>query len=65
MLAAAGCASSSSCCDERSLRINEALALDEANLDPRRGSLLVRRAKGDRVAKSGCTIGPGSSSRSG
>jgi hypothetical protein len=50
---------------ERSLRINEALALAEANLDPRRGSLLVRRAKGDRVAKSGCTIGPGSSSRSG
>jgi site-specific recombinase XerD len=30
------------------LRICEALALAEANLDPRRGSLLVRRGKGSR-----------------
>jgi len=30
------------------LRINEALALTEADLDPRRGSLLVRRGKGGR-----------------
>jgi integrase len=30
------------------LRINEALALDEADLDSRRGSLLVRRGKGGR-----------------
>jgi integrase len=32
----------------RRLRIQEALALAEADLDPRRGSLLVRRAKGGR-----------------
>jgi site-specific recombinase XerD len=30
------------------LRIHEALALSEADLDPRRGSLLVRRGKGGR-----------------
>jgi len=30
------------------LRICEALALTEADLDPRRGSLLVRRGKGGR-----------------
>jgi integrase len=30
------------------LRIHEALALTEADLDPRRGSLLVRRGKGGR-----------------
>src|SRR4051812_42219848 len=30
------------------LRINEALALGEADLDSRRGSLLVRRGKGGR-----------------
>ena len=30
------------------LRIHEALALAEADLDPRRGSLLVRRGKGGR-----------------
>jgi len=30
------------------LRIHEALALNEADLDPRRGSVLVRRAKGGR-----------------
>ena len=30
------------------LRIREALALSEADLDPRRGSLLVRRGKGGR-----------------
>ena len=32
----------------RRLRIHEALALGEAGLDPRRGSLLVRRGKGGR-----------------
>jgi integrase len=30
------------------LRINEALSLTETDLDPRRGSILVRRGKGDR-----------------
>jgi site-specific recombinase XerD len=30
------------------LRIHEALALTEADLDARRGSVLVRRGKGDR-----------------
>ena len=30
------------------LRIQEALALTESDLDPRRGSLLVRRGKGGR-----------------
>jgi integrase len=30
------------------LRIHEALALNEADLDPRRGSVLVRRGKGGR-----------------
>src|SRR4051794_27388422 len=35
------------------LRIHEALALAEADLDPRRGSLLVRRGKGGRPAKRG------------
>jgi integrase len=30
------------------LRIHEALALGEADLDPRRGSVLVRRGKGGR-----------------
>jgi hypothetical protein len=30
------------------LRIHEALELSEADMDPRRGSLLVRRGKGGR-----------------
>src|SRR5215217_1370707 len=43
------------------LRIHEALALGEADLDPRRGSLLVRRGKGGAAGKSAWTTGPGSS----
>ena len=43
------------------LRIHEALALAEADLDPRRGSLLVRRGKGGRRRGSGWTTGRGSS----
>src|SRR3954464_1180254 len=35
------------------LRIHEALALAEADLDPRRGSLLVRRGKGGRPREAG------------
>jgi integrase len=46
------------------LRIHEALALSEADLDPRRGSLLVRRGKGGRAAKRAWTTGAGSSSTS-
>ena len=41
------CARSSSCCGA-GLRIRKALALGEADLDARRGSLLVRRGKGGR-----------------
>ena len=46
------------------LRIHEALALAEADLDARRGSLLVRRGKGG-AARSAWTTGPGNSSRPG
>jgi hypothetical protein len=42
------------------LRIQEALALAEADLDPRRGSLLVRRGRAAAAARSGWTRGPGS-----
>src|SRR4051794_28260901 len=42
------------------LRISEALALAEADLDPRRGAVLVRRGKAA-VARSAWTTGPGSS----
>ncbi len=43
------------------LRIQEALALAEPDLDPRRGSLLVRNGKGGRRAvRSGWTPGDGS-----
>src|SRR5215213_7469816 len=35
------------------LRIHEALALTEADLDPRRGSLLGRRGKGRRLREGG------------
>ncbi len=47
------------------LRIHEALALAEADLDPRRGSLLVRRGKAAAAARSAWTTGPGSSSHHG
>jgi integrase len=43
------------------LRISEALALGEADLDSRRGSVLVRRGKGGRRARSAWTTGPGNS----
>jgi site-specific recombinase XerD len=38
------------------LRIHEALALTEADLDPRRGSLLVRRGKGGRRREVGMDV---------
>jgi integrase len=47
------------------LRIHEALALTEADLDARRGWLLVRRGKAAAGARSGWTTGPGNSSRHG
>jgi hypothetical protein len=47
------------------LRICEALALTEADLDPRRGSLLVRRGKGGRRREVGMETGRGSSSSHG
>jgi hypothetical protein len=47
------------------LRIQEALALAERDLDPRRGSLLVRSGKVAAGARSGWTRGGGSSSRRG
>ena len=43
------------------LRIHEALALAEADLDARRGSLLVRRGRAVAAARSAWTTGPGSS----
>ena len=42
-----GCAASSSCLWRAGLRISEALALNETDLDPDRGSVLVRHGKGD------------------
>ena len=39
------------------LRVQEALALDEPDLDPRRGSLLVRRGKGGRRREIGSLVG--------
>ena len=42
------------------LRVQEALALGERDLDPRRGSLLVRMAKVAGAARSGWTSGGGS-----
>jgi integrase len=47
------------------LRIREALALGEADLDRRRGSLLVRRAWAAADARSAWTSGPGSNSNHG
>jgi integrase len=47
------------------LRICEALALAEADLDPRRGSLLVRRGKGGRRREVGMDDWPGNSSNHG
>ena len=44
------------------LRIHEALALGEADLDPRRGSLLVRRGKGGRRREVGMDDWRGNSS---
>ena len=41
------------------LRIQEALALTEGDLDQRRGSLLVRRGKGGAAARSAWTHGDG------
>ena len=43
------------------LRVQEALALTEADLE-RRGSLLVRRGKGDGAERSAWTTGAGESS---
>jgi integrase len=43
------------------LRIHEALALNEPDLDRRRGSLLVRAARAGDAARSVWTSGPGSS----
>jgi site-specific recombinase XerD len=47
------------------LRIHEALTLAEADLDRRRGSLLVRRGKGGRRREVGMDDWPGSNSRPG
>ena len=44
------------------LRISEALALAESDLDPRRGSILVRCGKGGSAARLAWTPGPGSNS---
>src|SRR3954453_6976159 len=43
------------------LRVGEALSLGEADLDPRRGSVLVRRGRAAAGARSGWTAGPGNS----
>ena len=42
------------------LRISEALALTESDLDLHRGAILVRRGKAASAAKSGWTAGHGS-----
>jgi site-specific recombinase XerD len=47
------------------LRVQEALALGERDLDPRRGSLLVRSGKGGRRREIGMDAWGGSSSRRG
>jgi site-specific recombinase XerC len=43
------------------LRISEALALSEGDLEPERGALLVRHGKGGKRRQVGMTIGDGSS----
>jgi Phage integrase family len=47
------------------LRIHEALALSEADLDPRRGAVLVRRGKGGRRRHVGMDDWPGNNSNPG
>jgi integrase len=47
------------------LRISEALALSESDLDPARGSVLVRRGKGGKRRRSGWIAGRGSNSHRG
>jgi integrase len=47
------------------LRISEALALQESDLDRTRGAVLVRRGKGGKRRGSEWTVGPGSSSSRG
>jgi integrase len=47
------------------LRISEALALAESDLDPARGAVLVRRGKGANGVRSGWTAGHGSTSSRG
>jgi integrase len=42
------------------LRISEALALNESDLDLHRGAILIRRGKGASAARSGWIGGPGS-----
>src|SRR5438105_2451507 len=44
------------------LRISEALALNETDIDDQRGSLLIRHGKGDNAAKPGWTSSDSSSS---
>jgi integrase len=44
------------------LRISEALALNETDLDPKRGSILVRRGKGGKRRTVGMDAGPGNNS---
>ncbi len=56
----AGCAALIVILWRAGLRINEALALSEGDLDPGRGSLLVRRGKGGRRREVGMDAGPGS-----
>src|SRR5947209_17442590 len=43
-----GCAALLSCSGVPGSRVSEALALNETDLDPGRGSLLVRHGKGDK-----------------
>ena len=38
------------------LRISEALALNETDVDPRRGSLMIRRGKGDKRREAGMDV---------
>ena len=47
------------------LRVSEALALNETDLDPDRGAVLVRHGKGTSVARSEWTAGPGHTSSRG